>query len=43
MGICKETAKSKGSKLLLDAFQYIGMDKRNRISERNDVVKLKSN
>jgi hypothetical protein len=40
--IGKETVAAKGWQLLLDAFQFVGIGSRNKISEDRRVFKLRS-
>jgi hypothetical protein len=43
MNMGKETIKTKGCKLLLDAFQFVGISSRNGIPNDRGVFKLRSN
>jgi hypothetical protein len=43
MDIEKKTIKTKGYGLLLDALQFVGTSKCNRIPNNRDVFKLKVN
>jgi hypothetical protein len=42
MDMGKETIITKGCKLLLDAFQFVGISSRNRIPNNTGVFKLRS-
>jgi hypothetical protein len=42
MDMGKETIITKGCKLLLDVFQFVGISGRNRIPNTRGVFKLKS-
>jgi hypothetical protein len=39
----KETIKTNGCKLLLDAIQFLGNSRRNRIPNNRDIFKLRFN
>jgi hypothetical protein len=43
IGMGKETIKQKGYRLLLDAFQFVGIGRRNRIPNNRDIFKLRVN
>jgi hypothetical protein len=43
MDMGKETIITKGWKLLLDAFQFVGISSHNRIPNKRGVFKLRSN